>query len=83
MRKNIDAVMTSHYICSKSLTFDHAFAGRNPYCIDKNYAGILIIWDRMFGKFCLYMLSKCRPIGCCLINENKPVPCAHPCITFM
>uniref|UniRef100_A0A671N7Q0 Alkylglycerol monooxygenase n=1 Tax=Sinocyclocheilus anshuiensis TaxID=1608454 RepID=A0A671N7Q0_9TELE len=25
--------------------------GRNPYCIDKNYAGILIIWDRMFGTF--------------------------------
>lgn len=25
--------------------------GRNPYCIDKNYAGVLIIWDRMFGTF--------------------------------
>ncbi|KAK9962422.1 hypothetical protein ABG768_007791 [Culter alburnus] len=25
--------------------------GRNPYCIDKNYAGILIIWDKMFGTF--------------------------------
>ncbi|XP_065919974.1 alkylglycerol monooxygenase-like [Dysidea avara] len=25
--------------------------GRNPYCIDKNYAGMLIIWDRMFGTF--------------------------------
>lgn len=25
--------------------------GRNPYCIDKNYAGVLIIWDRMFGSF--------------------------------
>ncbi|OQV16372.1 Alkylglycerol monooxygenase [Hypsibius exemplaris] len=25
--------------------------GRNPYCIDKNYAGALIIWDRMFGTF--------------------------------
>lgn len=24
--------------------------GRNPYCIDKNYAGVLIIWDRLFGK---------------------------------
>ena len=24
--------------------------GRNRYCIDKNYAGTLIIWDRMFGK---------------------------------
>ena len=25
--------------------------GVNRYCIDKNYAGTLIIWDRMFGTF--------------------------------
>ncbi|XP_022239626.1 alkylglycerol monooxygenase-like [Limulus polyphemus] len=25
--------------------------GRNRYCIDKNYAGVLIVWDRMFGTF--------------------------------
>lgn len=25
--------------------------GRNPYCIDKNYGGIFIIWDRLFGTF--------------------------------
>uniref|UniRef100_A0A3Q3W4C1 Alkylglycerol monooxygenase n=1 Tax=Mola mola TaxID=94237 RepID=A0A3Q3W4C1_MOLML len=25
--------------------------GRNEYCIDKNYGGILIIWDRLFGTF--------------------------------
>eukprot|EP00128_Syssomonas_multiformis_P012022 Colp12_sorted_trinity150504_noHs@24881 len=25
--------------------------GRNPYCIDKNYAGTLIIWDRLFCTF--------------------------------
>ncbi|PVD35948.1 hypothetical protein C0Q70_02917 [Pomacea canaliculata] len=25
--------------------------GRNPYCIDKNYAGVFIIWDRIFGTF--------------------------------
>lgn len=25
--------------------------GVNRYCIDKNYAGVLIIWDRMFGTF--------------------------------
>jgi len=25
--------------------------GRNRYCIDKNYAGVLIIWDRMFGTY--------------------------------
>lgn len=25
--------------------------GRSRYCIDKNYAGTLIIWDRLFGTF--------------------------------
>lgn len=25
--------------------------GRDKYCIDKNYGGTLIIWDRMFGTF--------------------------------
>ena len=25
--------------------------GRNRYCIDKNYVGVFIIWDRMFGTF--------------------------------
>ncbi|XP_053543400.1 alkylglycerol monooxygenase isoform X2 [Ictalurus punctatus] len=25
--------------------------GRNRYCIDKNYGGTLIIWDRMLGTF--------------------------------
>ncbi|KAA0157770.1 hypothetical protein FNF29_00344 [Cafeteria roenbergensis] len=26
--------------------------GRNPWCIDCNYGGTLIIWDRLFGTFC-------------------------------
>ena len=26
-------------------------SGSARYCIDKNYAGVLIIWDRMFGTF--------------------------------
>ena len=25
--------------------------GANRYCLDKNYAGFLIIWDRLFGTF--------------------------------
>ena len=25
--------------------------GSNRYCLDKNYAAVLIIWDRMFGTF--------------------------------
>lgn len=32
--------------------------GRNPYCIDKNYGGTLIIWDRLFGKSDLHLLIK-------------------------
>src|SRR5262249_20160569 len=40
--------------------FDRVFAspsnhrvhhGQSAYCIDKNYGGILIIWDRLFGSF--------------------------------
>ena len=27
--------------------------GRNPYCIDKNYGGVFIIWDRLFGIYTL------------------------------
>lgn len=23
----------------------------NGYCIDKNYGGVLIIWDKLFGTF--------------------------------
>ncbi|XP_037066396.1 alkylglycerol monooxygenase isoform X2 [Peromyscus leucopus] len=43
--------------------------GRNRYCIDKNYAGTLIIWDRMFGTF---------------EAENEPVVygLTHPIDTF-
>ncbi|KAI2808583.1 hypothetical protein BLOT_006528 [Blomia tropicalis] len=25
--------------------------GKNPYCIDKNYGALLMIWDRMFGTY--------------------------------
>ncbi|KAK5964606.1 Alkylglycerol monooxygenase [Trichostrongylus colubriformis] len=25
--------------------------GRNPYCIDRNYGAIFIIWDRLFGTY--------------------------------
>jgi alkylglycerol monooxygenase len=25
--------------------------GRNPYCIDRNYGGVFIIWDKMFYTF--------------------------------
>ncbi len=25
--------------------------GRNPYCIDKNYGGVFVFWDMIFGTF--------------------------------
>ena len=25
--------------------------GQNDYCVDRNYGGILILWDRLFGSF--------------------------------
>ena len=31
--------------------FLYLVPGSNRYCLDKNYAGVLIIWDRMFGTF--------------------------------
>jgi len=31
--------------------FHQVHHGSNRYCLDKNYAGVLIIWDRMFGTF--------------------------------
>eukprot|EP00731_Ephydatia_muelleri_P012702 Em0007g12a len=46
----------SFCICSPqgvqpSLSVLDTHRGVNPYCIDKNYAGVLIIWDRLFGTF--------------------------------
>ncbi len=35
--------------------------GRNPYCIDKNFGGLLIIWDRLFGTFEAEKLEE-RPV---------------------
>ena len=27
------------------------FTGSNKYCLDVNYGGVLIVWDRLFGTF--------------------------------
>ena len=34
-----------------SINNNSIITGSNRYCLDKNYAGVLIIWDRMFGTF--------------------------------
>lgn len=28
-----------------------SWVGCNLYCLDKNYGGVLIIWDKLFGTF--------------------------------
>ncbi|KJH41569.1 fatty acid hydroxylase family protein [Dictyocaulus viviparus] len=42
--------------------------GRNPYCIDKNYGGVFIIWDKRnflndigFSKYLLFFMSDILP----------------------
>lgn len=46
----IDTIGPLEYILNTA-SHHRVHHGRNPYCIDKNYAGTLIIWDRMFGTF--------------------------------
>ncbi|CAJ0598227.1 unnamed protein product [Cylicocyclus nassatus] len=43
--------------------------GRNPYCIDKNYGGVFIIWDKMFGTFAAERKDD-PPIYGLVHNEN-------------
>ena len=45
--------------------------GVNPYCIDKNYGGILIIWDRIFGTYS----DKIEPVK---YGTMKPVKSWNP-----
>ncbi|KAG0030409.1 hypothetical protein BGZ81_002696 [Podila clonocystis] len=44
--------------------------GRNRYCIDKNYGGTLIIWDRMFGT---YASERLYPDVVATKEEEEPV----------
>ncbi|KAG0367843.1 fatty acid hydroxylase superfamily-domain-containing protein [Gamsiella multidivaricata] len=55
--------------------------GRNPYCIDKNYAGTLIIWDRMFGT---YADERVYPDVVARKEDEEPVAygLTHPINTF-
>ncbi|KAG0306388.1 hypothetical protein BGZ98_002464 [Dissophora globulifera] len=55
--------------------------GRNPYCIDKNYAGTLIIWDRMFGT---YADERVYPEVVARKEDEEPVAygLTHPINTF-
>ncbi|KAK6060376.1 fatty acid hydroxylase family protein [Cooperia oncophora] len=38
-----------YIICTPSSHRVHH--GRNPYCVDRNYGGVFIIWDRLFGTY--------------------------------
>ncbi|TPX33971.1 hypothetical protein SmJEL517_g03198 [Synchytrium microbalum] len=43
--------------------------GRNPYCIDKNYAGTLCIWDRIFGTYAEE--KETEPVLYGLVHNNQ------------
>ncbi|KAI9209921.1 Alkylglycerol monooxygenase [Polychytrium aggregatum] len=55
--------------------------GRNPYCVDKNYAGTLIIWDRLFGT---YEPERVYPQVVARKEDEEPVRygLVHPINTF-
>ncbi|KAF9294092.1 hypothetical protein BGZ74_011419 [Mortierella antarctica] len=55
--------------------------GRNIYCIDKNYGGTLIIWDRMFGT---YASERIYPDVVATRDEEEPISygLTHPVNTF-
>ncbi|KAF9418011.1 hypothetical protein BGZ94_009808 [Podila epigama] len=55
--------------------------GRNRYCIDKNYGGTLIIWDRMFGTF---ESERIYPAVVATKEAEEPVSygLTHPIDTF-
>ncbi|VDK65578.1 unnamed protein product [Cylicostephanus goldi] len=38
-----------YFLCTPSNHRVHH--GRNPYCIDRNYGAVFIIWDRLFGTY--------------------------------
>lgn len=44
--------------------------GRNPYCIDRNYGGVFIIWDKLFFTF-HPELEEDPPIYGLVHNENS------------
>lgn len=44
----------SYYVTHVSPPYTHTFlpsSGSNIYCLDKNYGGVLILWDRLFGTY--------------------------------
>lgn len=45
------------------------FSGSNLYCLDKNYGGVLIIWDRIFGTFRDF--SQKKPITYGLVYQKN------------
>lgn len=47
--------------------------GQNDYCIDKNYGGILVIWDRLFGTF-----TEERPDEKIVYGVRKPLHSLNP-----
>jgi alkylglycerol monooxygenase len=47
--------------------------GQNDYCIDRNYGGILIVWDRLFGTF-----AEEKPGEAIVYGVRKPLKSWNP-----
>jgi alkylglycerol monooxygenase len=47
--------------------------GQNDYCIDRNYGGILIVWDRLFGSF-----AEEKPGEAIVYGVRKPLASWNP-----
>jgi len=47
--------------------------GQNDYCLDRNYGGILILWDRLFGTF-----VDERPGEAIIYGVRKPLHAYNP-----
>ncbi len=60
-----------------SPSYHRVHHGRNPQYIDQNYAGVLIIWDKMFGTF----VAEQEPVD---YGITKPVNSHNPLkVTFI
>ncbi|MPC77329.1 Alkylglycerol monooxygenase [Portunus trituberculatus] len=44
-------VSHSHVVCISFFQVPLCVSGSNKYCLDKNYGGVFIFWDHLFGTF--------------------------------
>ena len=64
--------------------------GQNDYCIDKNYGGILVLWDRLFGTFADErddekhdgIVQQVAHVGCSLDRPPRAADAGSPRTSF-